>query len=450
MKGFVPTPTDTVDFMVDRLFRNNPPRRGARLLDPGCGHGAFIQGVVRWCAHHGAHLPTIVGVDLDPDKIKVARRALSGVAAVTLVKGDFLERELGTFDYIVGNPPYVPIEGLSQEERSRYRCLFETARGRLDLYLLFFERALQVLRRNGRLVFITPEKFAYVESARSLRRLLSTYQVEELNYVAEDTFPGLTTYPTITSIVSRSPTKQTDVRFRNGVRRKVVLPPGGESWLAAINDSPRIAGERTLSDLAVRVSCGVATGADSVFLFQRDQLPVGLSRFARPALAGRELQIGRKLPAPSRVLLTPYDSHGRLMPLSRLGPLSDFLRNADIRNRLESRTCVARKPWYAFHETPPFDEMLRPKLLCKDITREPQFWIEPRGDIVPLHSTYYIVPREPTLLEPLADYLNSKSARDWLRANCHRAANGFLRVQSSVLKMLPIPDGFAQPRRVAA
>src|SRR5262249_32049505 len=98
----------------------------------------------------------------------------------------------------------------------------------------------------------------------------------------------------------------------------------------------------------------------------------------------------------------------------------------------------------AFHETPPLEEMLRPKLVCKDITVEPYFWTDRRGDIVPLHSTYYIVPRSPDLLDSLARFLNSPEVHNWLRANCQRAANGFLRIQSSILKKLPIPDQLAR------
>ena len=157
MKGFVLTPEATVDAMVSRLFRKCPPRKGSRLLDPGCGHGAFIEGVLRWCRRHNAPSPEIVGIELDPEKIRAAKNRLQGKPSITLIHGDFLTTELDTFDYIVGNPPYVSIKGLSEEERARYRRMFHTARGRLDLYLLFWECALRLLCPDGRLVFITPE-----------------------------------------------------------------------------------------------------------------------------------------------------------------------------------------------------------------------------------------------------------------------------------------------------
>jgi hypothetical protein len=116
-----------------------------------------------------------------------------------------------------------------------------------------------------------------------------------------------------------------------------------------------------------------------------------------------------------------------------------------VKQRLKARTCARRKPWYAFHETPPLREILRPKLLCKDVTPEPYFWLDRKGDVVPQHSIYYIVPRTPELLDSLRSFLNSQDVRSWLRSHCQRAANGFLRVQSSALKKIPVPDDLGEP-----
>ncbi len=445
MKGFVLTPEATVDAMVSRLFRKRPPRSGSRLLDPGCGHGAFIEGVLRWCRRHNALRPEIVGVELDPEKIREAKKRLRGEPSITLIRGDFLTIELDAFDYIVGNPPYVAIEELSEEERTQYRRLFHTARGRLDLYLLFWERVLRLLSPDGRLVFITPEKFAYVETARPLRKLLSSFQVEEVFFAPEDTFPSLITYPTITTVTNRKPSKSTVVETRDGKRKKILLPSGGESWQPVIHDSfAEIDGARTLEDLALRVSCGVATGADEVFVHAATTLSSDLKRLSYPTLAGRELCLGKPLPEPRRRMLMPYDLEGRLLPEECLEALGEYLNRSEIRRRLESRTCVKRKPWYAFHETPHLKEILRPKLLTKDVTPEPFFWIDRQGDIIPRHSVYYVVPHATELLDPLADFLNSEEVRSWLRSHCHRAANNFLRVQSTILKKLPVPDDLGQ------
>lgn len=444
MKGFVLTPPATVDLMVERLFRDRRPGKDSRLLDPGCGHGAFIEGVLRWCRSNQTECPEIVGIDLDPAQLRYARQSFADVPRVTLVEGNFLTCDLSSFDYIIGNPPYVGIEELSEEERSQYRQLFQSAGGRVDLYLLFWERALQMLNDAGRIVFITPEKYTYVETARPLRRMMSRYQLDELLYAPEDTFQGLTTYPVIATLTKHASERATTIQLRDGTSHAAHLPTLGESWQPVIHRSPSLSGAKTLADISLRVSCGVATGADEMFLFERTRLPAAYIPFARPAIAGRDLRPGQPLQEPHRVLVMPYDGEGALLPLSSLGEFADYLQQDVIRQRLEARTCARRKPWYAFHETPPLSDMLRPKLVCKDIAKEPYFWIDANGGNVPLHSTYYVVPGVPQLLEPLLHFLNSGEVRRWLLSNCQRAANGFVRMQSTVMKRLPVPDNLVE------
>jgi SAM-dependent methyltransferase len=439
MKGFVPTPPETVDGMVELLFRGRPPGPDDRVLDPGCGTGAFIEGILRWCAKHGRALPRITGVESDPRHMDVLHRRFDGERAVEIVPADFLLSEPGTYDFIIGNPPYVAITGLSEDEKEQYRARFVTARGRFDLYMLFFEQAVASLAPGGRLVFITPEKYLYVDSAGPLRRLLAQYRVEAIDLVPEDTFGELVTYPTITSVRNAPPGK-TRVSRRDGSRVEVDLPRDGSSWLPVLGRSAAQAGGVTLADVCVRLSCGVATGADQVFVLAADRLPVELRPFARPTVAGRELVPGSTTVPRRNVMLLPYDAKGRLLAEDDLEALGRYLTKDEIRGRLLSRTCVRRKPWYAFHETPMLQDMLRPKILFKDISATPQFWVDWTGDIVPRHSVYYLVPPDLHALRVLLSHLESPAAHEWLRENCQRAANGYLRLQSRVLQRMPLPD----------
>jgi hypothetical protein len=140
------------------------------------------------------------------------------------------------------------------------------------------------------MVFITPEKFLYVETAAPLRRLLSKIQVEEIDLIDERIFEGLVTYPTITTIVNRPPYKRTIIRLRNGVERQGTLNGDGASWMPMIRGAAeRMRGRGALKDLCVRVSCGVATGADEIFVRQTKDLEPELVKFALPTIAGREL-----------------------------------------------------------------------------------------------------------------------------------------------------------------
>jgi hypothetical protein len=169
---------------------------------------------------------------------------------------------------------------------------------------------------------------------------------------------------------------------------------------------------------------------------------IKLKKHAYPTIAGRELTKNTKEIRSSQSILIPYTSDGSLMKVEELGNLLEYLSPKEIQGRLMARTCVSRahKPWYAFHENPPLAHILRPKILCKDITLSPRFWVDSEGTIVPRHSVYYIVPFESSLIPELVEYLNSDSAKMWLETHCQRAANGFLRLQSHILKQLPIPE----------
>ncbi len=427
--------------MVGKLFAEGPPALGARLLDCGCGDGVFIAGVLRRCRAQGWHAPEIVGVELDPLRAGAARDAFRGHANVTICQQDFLSQRTDHFDYVIGNPPYVSILELSPAERLVYRVAFQTARGRFDLYALFFEQAMRLLRPNGRLVFITPEKFLYVETARPLRELMRSMHVEEFSFLDEDTFPDRVVYPLITTLVHRTPRGRTRVRRRDGTHTTLTIA-SADSLMASVQGFSSAQSQTTLADISLRISCGVATGADSEFVVPTRSLPDALREYAHPTVAGRQILPSGEMIAPSS-MLAPYDQSGALLPEHRLGALGDYLREPDRRARLAARSCTRLKPWYAFHDSFPLEAMRRPKLLCKDITESPFFVTDSVGLFVPRHSVYYIVPNNPSDIAVLAEYLNSEAAVSWLRAHCQRAAGGFLRLQSHVLKQLPVPEHLA-------
>lgn len=440
MKGFVPTPEHIVDLMVGKLFLNRPPQRNDTILDPGCGRGAFIDGIIRWCRKYDTPLPRIVGVESDPKFIKQTTERFSSFPSVRIVEQDFLDSLDHNYNYIIGNPPYVSITKLSEQEKSAFRGKYATAKGRFDLYLLFFERALNCLSPNGRLVFITPEKFLYVETAQPLRFMLGKLAVEEIHLVNENIFGELATYPTITTIVNLHRLHTTRVVLRDGRRRDVHLSVDASSWMPFLNGEAEKTTGHTLKDICVRISCGVATGADAVYVVRT--VSPELKGFAYSTIAGQEISPNDNTLRPEHFMLMPYSQNGELLAETELGELGTYLRQPEQREMLLKRTCAVRKPWYAFHETPPLPEILRPKILCKDITRSSFFVIDESGALVPRHSVYYIVPKNPSCIYELANYLNSPRVRFWLTAHCQRATNNFLRLQSHVLKQLPIPDEF--------
>jgi hypothetical protein len=448
VKGHVPTPDDLAERMVRRVFARRPPAAKDRILYPGCGTAPFAAAVERVCDTEGWPCPNGLGVELDPAHLDAARKR--DLTHLTVQQRDFLAPDLldtEPFDFVVGNPPYVPIEGLDDDEKARYRSEFDTATGRFDLYLLFFERSLSLLREGGRLTFVTPEKFEYVDTAEPLRRLLTApdTHVERIEHLDEDVFGDHVAFPSVTT-VQRGASGPTTALLRDGSEHTADLPDDGSSWAPAIRgyDLGSMDTGATLGDVTVRISPGMATGADSVFVSSREDVPDQLvPDWVRPTVSGRQLAANDG-PRSDDLLICPYRDDGTLPEEDDLGAFGDWARLH--RDRLESRSCVTDggKRWYAWHETPPMGDLLQPKIVFKDIAKEPRFWAEREGDVVPRHSVYYPIPSDGVPLDDLLGYLNGPGARRWLNANCQKAANGFLRLQSRVLTDLPVPAEWAE------
>lgn len=447
MKGYVPTPDHIVDLMIDKLFRGHDISENTRILDTGCGNGAFIDGVIRWCQKNGNPLPILSGVELHPDRSQEAKSKYKLYPQIEIYEDDFLTEEFGQYDFIVGNPPYISIESMGDDEKSYYRDNFLTAVGRFDLYLLFWEKSINHLAPGGRIVYITPEKFLTVETARPLRQILANMRVLEVVMLPEDTFEGLTTYPTVTVADAASPSSTAILTTRNGITRSLPFGSGGDSLAPFVySDTEFTDTGLALGDVSLRLSCGIATGADKCFVIKREDLDHSLLPYAYPTISGRQLGKGSDELGCDEVMLVPYDEQGRLRPIEELEHLNSYLTS--IKPRLLERTCVKRKPWYAFHETPYLSDIMRPKIMWKDVSGGPQFWIDYKGDILPRHSVYYMVPKPGVDLFELAVYLNGPEAEAWLTAHCQRARKGFLRMQSTVLKQLPVPSHFGHSASV--
>ncbi len=79
----------------------------------------------------------------------------------------------GGFDVVMGNPPYLNVKrGFFQDEQEFLEAKYETARGQYDLYRLFIERGLQLLKDGGYLGFIIPRRSFTNENEVYLRRYL--------------------------------------------------------------------------------------------------------------------------------------------------------------------------------------------------------------------------------------------------------------------------------------
>jgi magnesium-protoporphyrin O-methyltransferase len=80
---------------------------GCRILDAGCGTGAFAVAAAR----RGAH---VVGIDISPKLVALGRERLPadlGAGRIDLAVGDMLDPALGTFDHVVAMDSLIHYRG---------------------------------------------------------------------------------------------------------------------------------------------------------------------------------------------------------------------------------------------------------------------------------------------------------------------------------------------------
>jgi type I restriction-modification system DNA methylase subunit len=201
------------------------PSTPPHILDMACGSGSFLieafDTLDRFVAKqrnqvHGQSddlhdnlrrlellQSCIFGVDKDKQAVDVARlnlmlRALHGRQKLPLLENIYNADSLlpetwnqafpevlekGGFDIIIGNPPYVRFENIPEDERENYANsgIFKCAYQKFDLFVLFIEKALSLLREGGRLGFIVPSTLLNQTYAMPLRTLiLDTCCVERI------------------------------------------------------------------------------------------------------------------------------------------------------------------------------------------------------------------------------------------------------------------------------
>src|SRR5262249_48839256 len=101
-------------------------------------------------------------------------------------------------------PPYVSAIEFSRSYPGDYRAYltrnFHTAQGAWDLYILFFERGLTLLKLGGVLAFITPNKYLSARYAVALREFILQhsrfFKLVDLSSVP--VFAAVMVYPVLT------------------------------------------------------------------------------------------------------------------------------------------------------------------------------------------------------------------------------------------------------------
>lgn len=178
------TPTYIVDFIINEV----KPTRNAKNLDPSCGCGAFLIGIAEYyIVNFNKSIKetireNIFGSDILEYNIHRAKLLLTIFAlqnGENIDETDFnlyIQDSLKAnwtieFDNIIGNPPYVKFQDLSDENRKYLANNWATVdNGSFNLYFAFFELGYKLLNSNGKLGFITPNNYFTSLAGASIRK----------------------------------------------------------------------------------------------------------------------------------------------------------------------------------------------------------------------------------------------------------------------------------------
>lgn len=108
-------------------------------------------------------------------------------------------RENGGFDIVIGNPPYVGASKIPHESKVLLDKWSVTKTGKTDLYIPFFQIAIENLNENGVVGYITVNNFYRSLNGRAFRSYMSEhlYDFKMIDFGAEQVFKGRSTYTCI-------------------------------------------------------------------------------------------------------------------------------------------------------------------------------------------------------------------------------------------------------------
>jgi len=177
------TPEGVARFMAHLLHIQE-----GRVVDPGCGDGVFLRVLADSWPGIRIH-----GCDVDPECLDTLKGTLHW-KRLHLYNADALsglDALWGTFDGVIGNPPFSAQTELVTDPRVLRR--FDLGRGRRSQAreVLFLELFLRLLRIGGRFSIILPEGVVATRPLQGARNwLLMNANVDSIVSLPRRIFPG--------------------------------------------------------------------------------------------------------------------------------------------------------------------------------------------------------------------------------------------------------------------
>lgn len=188
--------------------------RKKRFADISCGCGGFFLTIAQILhercgkSYYDIFKDNIFGIDIQNYSIERTKLLLSLMALLdgedcnfqfnlyvaNTLSFDF--SKIGLLDIIVGNPPYVCARNMTDESRELLDKWTVASAGNSDLYIPFFQIAIENIVEGGKIGLITMNSFLTSLNGRALRSYFkdTSYNIKIVDFRGYQVFHGKRTY----------------------------------------------------------------------------------------------------------------------------------------------------------------------------------------------------------------------------------------------------------------
>jgi type I restriction-modification system DNA methylase subunit len=392
-------------------------------------------------------------------------------------------RQKGGFDAIIGNPPYIRIQTMQETSPVSVEHLKKTyisaVKGNYDIYVVFVEKALSLLNKNGKIGYILPHKFFNSKYGEALRTVIA--RDKNLSHIVhfgdQQVFYGATTY-TCLFFANKTATHEIDFvkvddlnKWReNGIGLKGVISSTNltaNEWNFTVGNSSSLLQKLNtiptkLENLTDRIFQGLKTSADKIYIVEeierRDNQVKVFSKekqaeywlesdLLHPLIKGGDSK-RYILTKTNRLIIFPYlleDGSTRLIPAVTFKakyPLTwqYLLDNQDYLENRENGKLGGEK-WYAFGRSQALEVMPLPKIFTPDIAPRSAFSLDIHGDNFftgGVAGGYGILVNSSYSREYILGLLNSRLLEWFIHQTATSMRGGWFSYESRFIRHLPI------------
>lgn len=192
-RGVVFTPLSIVKFMTSYIDNN----KIQKILEPSCGLGYFINNIDK--KHN------ITCIDINKEYILNCNKKFKYVKCI--LKNFINYKTDDKFDYIIGNPPYIKIQNIDNNDLNIMRKEYpEFINGNTNIYIYFIIKCFNLLNDNGKLIFIVPNTWIYSKSFKYFKDFIFKNKYLELliDFKYKQIFKNVSTYTSIIILTKKN------------------------------------------------------------------------------------------------------------------------------------------------------------------------------------------------------------------------------------------------------